>query len=59
MPVADRTLAFIASANLAAYAMEANMELGVLIRGGMVPQRIAAHFEKLVSRGTLEPRLLS
>jgi phosphatidylserine/phosphatidylglycerophosphate/cardiolipin synthase-like enzyme len=56
--VADRRLAFVSSANLTAYAMEANMELGVLIRGGLVPQRIAAHFEQLVSKGVLEPRYL-
>jgi cardiolipin synthase A/B len=54
--VADRQLAFVSSANLTAYAMEANMELGVLIRGGLVPQRIAAHFEQLVTTGVLEPR---
>lgn len=54
--VADRDLVFVSSANLTAYAMEANMELGVLIRGGLVPQRIAAHFEHLMSRGTLELR---
>ncbi len=54
--VADRHLAFVSSANLTAYAMGANMELGVLIRGGLVPQRIAAHFEQLVSKGVLKPR---
>lgn len=57
--VADRDLAFISSANLTAYAMEANMELGVLIRGGQVPRRIASHFERLVSAGTLERRYRS
>lgn len=54
--VADRRLVFVSSANLTAYAMEANMELGVLIRGGLVPKRIAAHFEHLISRGILELR---
>jgi cardiolipin synthase A/B len=54
--VADRNLAFVSSANLTAYAMEANMELGVLIRGGVVPERIAAHFEGLISKSVLEPR---
>jgi phosphatidylserine/phosphatidylglycerophosphate/cardiolipin synthase-like enzyme len=54
--VADHNLAFVSSANLTAYAMEANMELGVLIRGGLVPKRIAAHFEGLISKGVLEPR---
>ena len=54
--VADRDLAFISSANLTAYAMEANMELGVLIRGGHVPRRITSHFERLVSLRILEAR---
>ncbi len=54
--VADRELVFVSSANLTAYAMEANMELGVLIRGGLVPRRIATHFEHLISQGVLELR---
>lgn len=54
--VADRYLAFVSSANLTAYAMEANMELGVLIRGGNLPMRIASQFDALISNGTLEPR---
>lgn len=54
--LADRRLAFISSANLTAYAMEANMELGVLVRGGPVPARIADLFDGLVSDRTLVPR---
>jgi cardiolipin synthase len=54
--LADRRLAFISSANLTAYAMEANMELGVLVRGGLVPARIADVFDGLMSDRTLVPR---
>jgi phosphatidylserine/phosphatidylglycerophosphate/cardiolipin synthase-like enzyme len=53
--VADRNLALISSANLTSYALEANMELGVLIRGASVPDRIARHFGHLIREGILEP----
>ena len=45
--VADRKLAFITSANLTSAALERNMELGVLVRGGDVPGRLRAHLEAL------------
>jgi phosphatidylserine/phosphatidylglycerophosphate/cardiolipin synthase-like enzyme len=51
--VADRDIAFVSSANLTAYAMEANMELGVLVRGGTVPQRIASQFDRLIAERIL------
>jgi phosphatidylserine/phosphatidylglycerophosphate/cardiolipin synthase-like enzyme len=52
--VGDRKTAFVSSANLTVYAMEMNMELGVLVRGGDVPARIAGHFAALIDEGTLE-----
>lgn len=45
--VADGTLAFITSANLTRAAMESNMELGVLIRGGSLPQELESHLDAL------------
>ncbi|KAA1054427.1 putative phospholipase protein [Azospirillum argentinense] len=45
--VADECFCFISSANLTAYAMEKNMEAGVLIRGGATPQRLHRHLEAL------------
>ena len=51
--VADERQAFVSSANLTVYAMEMNMELGVVIRGGDVPERIARHFRALIDAGTL------
>jgi phosphatidylserine/phosphatidylglycerophosphate/cardiolipin synthase-like enzyme len=47
--VADRRLAFITSANLTPAALERNMELGLLIRGGSVPERLRAHLDALVA----------
>ena len=47
--VSDRKLAFITSANLTSAAMERNMELGLLIRGGTVPERLQSHLDALVT----------
>ncbi len=47
--VADRNLAFITSANLTTAALERNMELGMLIRGGTVPDRLRQHLAALVA----------
>lgn len=47
--VADSKLAFITSANLTTAALERNMELGMLIRGGTVPERLRQHLAALVS----------
>jgi cardiolipin synthase len=47
--VADHGLAFITSANLTSAALERNMELGLLVRGGAVPDRLHSHLEALVA----------
>jgi cardiolipin synthase len=52
--VADRRLALVTSANLTGAGMAGNMELGLLVRGGDAPARIAAHFAALVADGVLE-----
>jgi cardiolipin synthase A/B len=52
--IADSHTALITSANLTGHAMEINMELGVLIRGGTEPNRIQKHFEELIRRGVLK-----
>lgn len=52
--VADSRLLFISSANLTEYAMNLNMELGVLIQGGLLPGQVTSHFERLVQRGVLK-----
>jgi phosphatidylserine/phosphatidylglycerophosphate/cardiolipin synthase-like enzyme len=51
--VADDHLLFITSANLTEFAMNLNMELGVLIRGGELPGQVRAHFERLIGAGAL------
>jgi len=51
--VADRTSCFITSANLTGYAMERNMELGLLIEGGAVPGLIMDHLQALVTTKVL------
>lgn len=51
--VADRAACFITSANLTGYAMERNMELGLLIDGGTVPGLIMDHLQALVATKVL------
>jgi cardiolipin synthase len=51
--VADGRIAFVTSANLTGAAMTENMELGLVVRGGDVPRRIAAHFNALIGSGDL------
>lgn len=52
--VADQEVAFITSANLTGAAMERNMELGVLIKGGNIPSELHRHLEALVSTKVVE-----
>lgn len=54
--VSDRRMAFVSSANLTTFAMDANLEVGILIRGGQVPVRIATNFQQLMSAGILVER---
>lgn len=46
--VADECIAFITSANLTTAAMEKNVELGVLIKGGDLPARLDHHLRSLI-----------
>jgi len=52
--VADAELAFITSANLTAAAMERNMELGILVKGGNLPFKLHRHLEALISTEVIE-----
>lgn len=47
--VADSSVAFITSANLSDAAMERNMELGVLINHGPLPEQLHRHLNALVA----------
>jgi cardiolipin synthase len=51
--VADKSACFITSANLTGYAMEKNMELGLLINGGTIPGLISEHLNALVDTNIL------
>ena len=51
--IADEHVALVTSANLTGSAIDANMELGLLVRGGGVPRRLARHFASLVSSEVL------
>ena len=51
--VADDRIAFLTSANLSEAAMERNMELGVLVRGGHLPEELHRHLEALVKTGVV------
>lgn len=52
--VADGELAFITSANLTSAAMDKNMELGVLVKGGNLPAELHRHFDALISSRIIE-----
>jgi phosphatidylserine/phosphatidylglycerophosphate/cardiolipin synthase-like enzyme len=52
--VADDRMCFITSANLTGHAMEKNMEAGVLITGGGIPERLDAHLRSLIDAKVVE-----
>ncbi len=52
--VADSEVAFITSANLTTAALERNMELGVLIKGGVVPDQLNRHLQALAVTKAIE-----
>jgi phosphatidylserine/phosphatidylglycerophosphate/cardiolipin synthase-like enzyme len=51
--VVDDRVALVGSANLTGYAMEANLECGILIRGGPHPRAIRDHITGLTVAGHL------
>lgn len=53
--VADGRICFITSANLTGYAMEKNMEAGVLISGGHIPKLLDNHLRSLVDTKIVSP----
>jgi phosphatidylserine/phosphatidylglycerophosphate/cardiolipin synthase-like enzyme len=52
--VADSRLLLLSSANLTEYALDKNMELGVLVSGGELPRMVWSHFVALAQQGHLE-----
>jgi phosphatidylserine/phosphatidylglycerophosphate/cardiolipin synthase-like enzyme len=53
--VADGKVCFITSANLTGFAMEKNMEAGVLITGGQIPLLLDEHLRSLVDTKVVSP----
>lgn len=53
--VADGSYCFITSANLTGYAMDQNMEAGVLISGAPLPEQLHRHLEALAITGVVVP----
>ncbi|KXJ47706.1 DISARM system phospholipase D-like protein DrmC [Marinobacter sp. Hex_13] len=51
--VADGRSCFITSANLTGYAMERNMEAGLLLTGGAIPVMLEEHLQALVYTGVI------
>ncbi|MFA0888187.1 MAG: DISARM system phospholipase D-like protein DrmC [Synergistales bacterium] len=52
--VSDGREAFVTSANLTKYALEKNIEAGVLIHGGQLPEELAMHLEYLIKTKVVE-----
>lgn len=51
--VSDGRALFLTSANLTEYAFTVNMELGLLITGGDLPNQVEQHFDRLIQTGVL------
>lgn len=52
--VADGKIAFVTSANLSNAAMDRNMELGIMVRGGSLPENLQKQLDSLVNMGIVE-----
>jgi phosphatidylserine/phosphatidylglycerophosphate/cardiolipin synthase-like enzyme len=55
--VADGQNALITSANLTEHAIDANIEIGLLVRGGSIPHRLREHLESLIEAGDFQVML--
>jgi phosphatidylserine/phosphatidylglycerophosphate/cardiolipin synthase-like enzyme len=53
--VVDRASMFVSSANLSDAALSRNIEVGVVVRGGVQPRWLAERFEALVATRIIEP----
>jgi phosphatidylserine/phosphatidylglycerophosphate/cardiolipin synthase-like enzyme len=53
LAVADRRTLLVSSANLTQSGIGKNIEAGLLVRGGIAPQRAAEHIAELKARGVL------
>jgi phosphatidylserine/phosphatidylglycerophosphate/cardiolipin synthase-like enzyme len=51
--IADDHTALVTSANLTGHGITENMELGLLVCGGLIPRRLSEHFRELIANGML------
>ncbi|HYF65507.1 MAG TPA: DISARM system phospholipase D-like protein DrmC [Herpetosiphonaceae bacterium] len=51
--VADERALFLSSANLTQYALTLNIEMGILVHGGPLPQQVQHHFQNLIEKQIL------
>jgi phosphatidylserine/phosphatidylglycerophosphate/cardiolipin synthase-like enzyme len=51
--VADERSLFLSSANLTQYALSLNIEMGILVHGGPLPQQVHQHFRSLIEAQVL------
>lgn len=51
--VADESTLLVSSANLTNHALSMNLELGLVVRGGALPNRVAEYFRGLIQAGVL------
>jgi phosphatidylserine/phosphatidylglycerophosphate/cardiolipin synthase-like enzyme len=54
--LADANVLLLSSANLTEYALHLNMEMGVLVQGGVVPRQVHQHFLRLLQQRIIVPR---
>lgn len=53
--IADNHTLYVSSANLTEFALDLNLELGIVISGGHLPRQVDQHFSKLIRQGILVP----
>lgn len=51
--VADSSVLYVSSANLTEYALDGNMELGLVVRGSAAAAEVERHFDELVANATV------
>jgi cardiolipin synthase A/B len=51
--IGDQEILYISSANLTDYAMNLNMEMGIMVFGGKLPAQAQEHFDELIENGIL------
>jgi phosphatidylserine/phosphatidylglycerophosphate/cardiolipin synthase-like enzyme len=53
--IMDRRAILVSSANLTGAAMDRNMELGLLVEGGRVPETVDRHIDELIEAKQITP----